>query len=122
MGCPGLTGIGRNRDLDQVRRRGLLVRKEIAALEIHIGQIALINRKSHAGFGPSFVDHASRIFIRAAEERTFEDQLAAFAARDAFPSPVLDHLFDVSWTDGAKEKTADLAAQPGQVGGGGAAH
>jgi hypothetical protein len=99
-----------------------LIRKEITALEIHIGEISLIDRKSHTGFGSAFIDHATRIFIRAAEERAFEDQLATFAARDAFPSPVLDHLFDVSGPDGAEEKSADLAAQPGQVGGGSAAH
>jgi hypothetical protein len=35
---------------------------------------------------------------------------------------LLDHLFDVLRPDGAEKKAADLIAQPGQVGGGGAAH
>jgi hypothetical protein len=117
-----LAGKGRGRDLYQVRRGEPLIRKKVTALEVHIDQIALIDRKGHAGFGPALVNHATRVFIRTAEEGAFEDQLAAFAAGDAFPSPVLDHLFNVLGPDGAKDKAADLAAQPREAGRRGAAH
>ncbi|HUK56451.1 MAG TPA: hypothetical protein VLY20_07320 [Nitrospiria bacterium] len=82
-------------------------------MEIHVGQIALVDGKGHARLGPSFVNHASRVFIRPPEKRTLEDQLAAFPALNAFAPPVLDHLFDIMRFDGAKKKPADFVAQSG---------
>ncbi len=61
--------------------------EKITALKIDIGQIPLINRKSHTGFGSAVIDGAAGIILRATQERTFKKELAAFATLIAFAGP-----------------------------------
>jgi hypothetical protein len=112
-GRPGLASEGRDGDLDEIGSRNRYVAEEITALKIHIRKIALIDWKCDTGFGSSFINHASRIFIRPSKERTFEDQLATFAALNAFTPTVLDHFLNIAGFQGAEKKTSDFIAQSG---------
>ena len=101
---------GRDGDLDELGCRNRYVAEEVTALKIHIGEIALIDWECDTGFGSSFINHASRIFIRPSEKRTFENQLATFAALNAFTPAVLDHFFNIMGFHGAEKKTSDFVA------------
>jgi hypothetical protein len=113
---------GRDGDLDELGCRSRYVAEVVTALKIHIGEIALVDWECDTRFGSSFINHASRIFIRPAEKWTFENQLATFAALNAFTPAVFDHFFNIAGFDGAEKKTSDFIAQSSQVGCGGAAH
>jgi hypothetical protein len=117
-----LACIGWHGDLDEIGCRSRNAAEEVTALKIYVGEVALIDWKGDTGFGPSFIDHASRIFIRPSEKRAFENQFATFAALNAFTPAVLDHFLNIAGFYGAEKKPSDFVTQSCQLGCGSARH
>jgi hypothetical protein len=58
--------------------------EKVAALEVDVCQIPLINGKSHTGFGSVIIDGAAGVILRATQEGTFKKELATFATLITF--------------------------------------